>query len=161
MPNMLYHHLSDIDHDAKSNTQTFGRSYPDLSKKMIKAFSLIIVLSIFSALVYAASEFLDHAYIFWIVSGLLGWVEFTVTNRSLPSYLLWIYTKWFMARQVLFAFLCVTHGKKVPFFVWSGIGFVWSVILVEISPSSKRCGGYLQGGFTPYTSNIFFCPQGV
>ena len=104
MPNMLYHHLSDIDHDAKSNTQTFGRSYPDLSKKMIKGFSLIIVLSIFSALVYAASEILDHAYIFWIVFGLLGWVEFTVTNRSLPSYLLWIYTKWFMARQVLFAF---------------------------------------------------------
>ena len=104
MPNMLYHHLSDIDHDVKSNTKTFGRSHPDLSKKMIKTFSLIIVLSIFLALVYAALEFLDHAYIFWIVFGVLGWIEFTITDRSMSSYLLWIHTKWFMARQVLFAF---------------------------------------------------------
>ncbi|MBB00847.1 MAG: hypothetical protein CMN34_07945 [Saprospirales bacterium] len=122
LPNMLYHHLADLDHDELSNTRTFGRSYPELSKKLIKVFSLIVSLSILLALGYGTLKFLDRPYVFCIVFGLLIWTEFSRDTRSKHSYLLWIHTKWFLARQVLLAFfLCYTWMEEAYVLFGAGI----------------------------------------
>lgn len=122
LPNMLYHHLADFDHDERSNTHTFGRSHPELSKKLIKGFSLIVILTILPALGYATIEFLARPYVFCIVFGLLVWTEVSRNTRSSHSYLLWIHTKWFLARQVLLAFfLCYTWQEEAYVLFGAGI----------------------------------------